>query len=151
MEGTWYQGELFMPDEAEHKRQLAAEMILDSEGLTDDLEDAAAKRLLNWGVAQAERLAEQSVEDDAERSVGGVRRLIKRVNNLVADRARLTDDEFAAELDDLSALAGELLGLHVQSQTAAQSLLAEQDRLDDTALVERLTALFTTHGSEFVL
>lgn len=140
-----------MPDEAERQKRLAAQMILDSESLTDDLEDAAAKRLLDWGVAQVERLVEEAANDDVERSVGGLRRLIKRVNNLVADQATLTDGEFAVELDELAAMAGQLLGLHIQSQTASQSLLAERNRLDDAALVERITALLTPQGREFVL
>ncbi len=140
-----------MPDEAERQKRLAAQMILDSESLTDDLEDAAAKHLLNWGVALAERLAIEAAGDDVEPSVGGLRRLIKRVNNLVAGQATLTDGEFAVELDELAAMAGQLLDLHIQSQTASQSLLAERNRLDDAALAERITALLTPQGKEFVL
>lgn len=140
-----------MPDEAERQKRLAAQMILDSESLTDDLEDAAAKRLLDWGVAQVERLVKEAANDDVERSVGGLRRLIKRVNNLVAGRVTLTDGEFAVELDELATMAGRLLGLRIQSQTASQSLLAERNRLDDAALAERITALLTPQGKEFVL
>lgn len=137
-----------MLNKAEREKRLAAQVILDSEGLTDDLEDVAAKRLLDWGVAHAERLAVEAADDDPERSVGSLRRLIKRVNNLVADRATLSDDEFAAELDDLAAMATELLGLHVQSQTAARSLLAELSWLDEAALVERITGLLTPFRNE---
>lgn len=136
-----------MPDETEHKKQLAAEMILDAEGLTDDLEDAAAKRLLNWGIAQAEHLAAEAANDDPERAASGLRRLIKRVNNLVADRAALNDDEFAVELDELVALAGQTLGFRAQGQAVAKPLLAERSRLDNAALVERITTLLTPSGA----
>lgn len=135
-----------MPDEAERQKQLAAEMILDSEGLTDDLQDTAAKRLLAWGITQAERLTEET--GDTARAVGGLRRVIKRVNNLVAERAALSDDEFAAELDELVAASDGLLGPCVQTQAAVQSLLAERDGLDDAALVERITALLAAYKNE---
>ncbi len=132
-----------MSNDTERQRQLAAEMILDSEGLTDDLEDAAAKRLLSWGVAQAERLATQVAAQDLDRSVNRLRRLIKRVNNLAANRASLSDDELAAELDDWLAAASELLGGGAPTKADAVALIAGQDKLGDAALVERVTALLT--------
>jgi hypothetical protein len=137
-----------MPDEIERQGQLAAEMILDSEGLTDDLEDAAAKHLLAWGIAQAKRLATERTDEDPERAVSSLRRLIKRVNNLVADRAELSDDEFAVELDELVALAGERIDLRAQGHSVTQSLLVERGHPDEAALVERITALLTPHESE---
>jgi hypothetical protein len=130
-----------MHQDAEHKKQLAAEMVLDSESLTDDLEDIAAKRLLDWGLAQAEHMATQATDQDLDRSVSGIRRLIKRVNNLVADRAVLTDDELAAELNDLATLAGQTIGLQIQA--IGQALLTDRESLDDVTLVERITALLT--------
>ena len=140
-----------MPDEIERQEQLAAEMILESEGLTDDLEDAAAKRLLAWGIAQAKRLAIQAADDDPDRAVSNLRRVIKRVNNLVADGAALSDAEFAAKVDELVALAGEKIGIRVQSQPRPQTLLADRSQLDPVTLVERITALLTPHESESIL
>lgn len=132
-----------MGHDTEHKKRLAVERLLDSEGLTDGLEDTAAKRLLDWGLAQTERLATETADDELERSTGGIRRLIKRVNNLIADRAMLTDDEFTAEVDDLQSLAAEKLGARVQSAMAVQPLLSERGRLSEKEMVERLTALLT--------
>jgi len=137
-----------MPDETERQERLAAEIILDSEGLTDDLEDASAKPLLAWGVAQAERLAAKAAGHDLDRTVSGLRRVIKRVNNLVADRAILTGDEFAAELDELVTMTSNLTGSTVQGQVAMQSLLADRDHLDDAALVEQITALLVPSEAE---
>ncbi len=130
-----------MPNEVERQKRLAAETILDSEGLTDDLEDAAARRLLNWGVAQAERLATEAAGDELDRVLGRLRRVVKRVNVLVANRAALGDDEFTAELDELIAAASELLGRRDSIQVAVKPLLAERGRLNDAALVEQITAL----------
>lgn len=130
-----------MPNETERQKRLAVETILNSEGLTDDLQDAAAKRLLNWGVAQAERLATGAKGDELDRALSRLRRLVKRVNSLVADRATLGDDEFAAVLDELVAAAGELLGRRDPGQVAVEPLLAGRRRLDEVALVEQITAL----------
>jgi len=132
-----------MPNNVEREKQRAAEMILESEALTDDLKDTAAKHLLDWSVAQAERLATERVEKDLDRALSSLRRVTKRINNLVADRAELTDSEFAIEMDKLFAAANELLGFPAQVQVATQSLLAERSRLDEATLVERITLLLT--------
>ena len=137
-----------MPYQTQPQTRLAAEIILDSEGLTDDLEDAAAKPLLAWGVARAERLAAETAGHDLDRTVSGLRRVIKRVNNLVADRAILTGDEFAAELDELVTMTSNLTGSTVQGQVAMQSLLADRDHLDDAALVEQITTLLVPSEAE---
>lgn len=138
-----------MPDQAEREKHLAAEMIFDAEGLTDDLEDAAAKRLLNWGAAQAKRLALEAADGDLERAASNLRRVIKRVNNLVTDRAALPDDEFAAELTQLVALASRAVGLQVTGQQMdSQPLLANRNGLDDVALVDVITALLTPSASQ---
>ena len=132
-----------MSNDVEREKRRAAEMILDSEALTDDLKDTAAKRLLGWSVAQAERLATEKAEKDLDRALSSLRRVTKRINNLVADRAGLTDSEFATELDELFTAANELSGFRAQIQVATQSLLAERRRLDEAALVERITLLLT--------
>lgn len=129
-----------MKKEIERRKRLAVEMLLDSEGLTDDLKDEAAKRLLNWGISQAERLVTETATDE-DQAVGTLRRLIRRVNHLVAGQSRLTGDEFATEVNDLTAFAAEKLGLQTRAGIAAQSLLAERDALDEAEMVDRLTAL----------
>lgn len=140
-----------MPNEIDRQEQLVADMILDSEGLTDDLEDAAAKRLLAWGLAQAKQLAAEATDDDPDRTVSNLRRVIKRINNLVADREILSDAEFAAEVGELVALTGEKIGLRVQSQSSSQTLLVDRRHLDAERLVETITALLTPHESETTL
>lgn len=140
-----------MPNEIDRQEQLVAEMILDSEGLTEDLENAAAKRLLAWGLAQAKRLVTEATDDDPDRTVSNLRRVIKRINNLVADREILSDAEFAAEVGELVALTGEKIGLRVQSQSSSQTLLVDRRHLDAERLVETITALLTPHESETTL
>jgi hypothetical protein len=137
-----------MPNNVEREKQRAAEMILESEALTDDLKDTAAKHLLDWSVAQAERLATERAEKDLDRALSSLRRVTKRINNLVADRAGLTDSEFATELAELFAATNKLSGFRAQVQVATQSLLAERNRLDEATLVERITLLLTPSEPE---
>jgi len=139
-----------MHKDIERQKQMAVEMILDSESLTADLEDAAARRLIKWSIDHAERLAAETSGDDLDRAVSRLRRVIKRVNNLVADRAALSDDEFAAEVKDLVALA-ERIGVKSQDQTDTQNILVDKTQSDDATLVERITALLTFPENEVAL
>lgn len=83
----------------------AAELILQDERLTADLEDAAADLLLHWALklagqvvpveaAPGEPLDRTAVAD----AVAPVRRLARQVNDLVAARTELDEREFTARL-----------------------------------------------------
>jgi hypothetical protein len=74
----------------------AAVSILENERLTADLDDAAAEVLLDWGVACARGIARGTAGlNDAEAEeamyprLRAARRLMRRVNSWVANRARM--------------------------------------------------------------
>lgn len=102
------------------RKRLAIEMILESEGLTDDLGYDEAETLLDWGMAQAEAYAldTQEIADEEEarlaldQGVATVQRAMKFINDLVAERMDLSDGEMVEELLQLTSLARELP--HVQ-------------------------------------
>ncbi len=102
--------------ELEARKRLAIEMILESESLTDDLQDDEAGILLDWGLTQAEAyaLATQEITDEEEtrlaldQGVTKVRRAMRFINDLVAERMGLSDGEMLEELLDLTSLAREL-------------------------------------------
>jgi signal transduction histidine kinase len=102
--------------ELEARKRLAIEMILESESLTDDLQDDEAGILLDWGLTQAEAyaLATQEITDEEEtrlaldQGVTTVRRAMRFINDLVAERMGLSDGEMLKELLDLTSLAREL-------------------------------------------
>lgn len=79
------------PSELESRKRLAAEMILENEGLTDDLSDEEAKALIGWGVRQAESyaLATEDLVDEEEarlavkRGVAQVRQAMRDINRRV--------------------------------------------------------------------
>ncbi len=91
--------------EMRRRKQLAAEMILQSEGLTDELEDEEAEALLDWGLERAEAfanttegLSEKEARSAIEAGVGWVRRVMKAINKLIGARYEMADDEMLEEL-----------------------------------------------------
>jgi len=127
-------------------RQRAAEMILDMPSLTDELADAAARPLLEWGVGQAEAEADASDGDLAAERAGPVRRIIKVVSRLAADRHVLEPEQVAEELTLVLDLADRLPrppALHarpVRSSVVAD-LAAWQMEMDDRTFVRSVLAL----------
>jgi len=102
--------------ELDARRRLAIERILESEGLTDDLQDDEAEILLDWGLAQAEAyaLATQEIADEEEarlaidHGVTTVRQAMRSINDLVAERMDLSDGEMVEKLLYSISLAKEL-------------------------------------------
>ena len=95
----------------------AAESILENERLTADLDDEAAKVLLNWGVARAEKVAGRTDglgDSEAEAIISprlrATRRLMRRVNRWVANQADMAADEGADLLDQIIEQAAIIYG-----------------------------------------
>lgn len=78
--------------EFKQRFQRAAESILENETLTADLDDEAAKVLLDWGVAQAQSIASETIEMDASqaeeamyRPMRALRKMLRAANKWVID------------------------------------------------------------------
>jgi len=107
--------------ELDARRRLAIEMILESEGLTDDLQDDEAEILLDWGLTQAEAcaLTTQEIADEEkarlalDQGVTVVRRAMRLINDLVAERMDLSDGEMVEELLHLVPLVRDLPNVQV--------------------------------------
>jgi hypothetical protein len=72
--------------------QRAAESILENEALTADLDDEAAKALLDWGVACAEKIASETADLDDEAAeeamyqpMRSLRKMLRAANKWAAD------------------------------------------------------------------
>lgn len=115
------------------RKRLAIEMLLKSEGLTDHLQDNEAEILLDWGMAQAEAYAlvtqETAKEEEArlaiDQGVTKVRRAMRFINNLVAERMDLSDGEMAEKLLHLISLAGELPRVQALAGEEEEEMLEE--------------------------
>jgi hypothetical protein len=88
----------------EQRVRRAAESILENESLTDGLDDVTAKELLDWGVACAEAVAQESADlddDEAEAVMSprlrATRGLMRRVRQWVVNRHEM-DPEAGSEM-----------------------------------------------------
>jgi hypothetical protein len=125
--------------ELEARQRLAIEMILESESLTDDLQDDEAEILLDWGLAQAEAcaLATQQIADEEEarpaldQGVTTVRRAMRLINDIVAERMDLGDGETVEELLRLVSLVKDLPRVQViASDEEEDEILEEEEDID---------------------
>jgi hypothetical protein len=125
--------------ELEARKRLAIEILLESESLTDDLQDDEAEILLDWGLAQAEAcaLATQEIADEKEarpaldQGVTTVRQAMRFINDIVAERMDLGDGEMVEELLRLVSLVKDLP--HVQviaSDEEEEGILEEEEDID---------------------
>ena len=78
--------------EIQQRIQRAAESILENEALTADLNDDAAKALLDWGVERAQAIASETIEmDEAQaeeamyRPMRALRKMLRVANKWVID------------------------------------------------------------------
>jgi FAD/FMN-containing dehydrogenase len=87
-----------MSDYLKQRAQRAAESILENEALTAELDDDAAKELLDWGVSLAQQIAAATIEMDeaaAEEAMHqplrALRRMLKQTGQWIAapDQANL--------------------------------------------------------------
>ena len=121
--------------ELDARKRLAIEMILESESLTDYLQDDEAETLLEWGLAQAEAyaLATQEIADEEEarraidQGVTTVRRAMRFINDLVAERIDLSDGEMVEELLHLISLARELPRVQAVAGQEEEEEILEED------------------------
>lgn len=127
--------------ELEARRRLAIEMILESESLTDDLQDDEAEILLDWGLAQVEAyaLATQDTADEEkarlalDQGVKMVRRAMRFINDLVAERMDLSDGEMVEELLRLVGLVRELPSVQIiagEEEEEEEILLEEEEDIE---------------------
>jgi hypothetical protein len=100
-------------DELESRKRLAAEMILDSEGLTDDLVDEEAQALINWAVGRLEvfvpntaGLGDEEARATIEQEVGRVRHAMRDINRRVG-RGDIVSATALDEVRRLTTLADE--------------------------------------------
>jgi hypothetical protein len=147
---------------SEEWHRLAAEIIVESSSLTDELTDEEASPLLFWGLAQAESavdavVATQGVPVGHVRAVlpaadfhavlagrlAQVRRMVKAISTLAADRHDLSAQEMVEELEYIRTLAGSLPD--IPSLTITDTTLAElaawQTGFDNAEFVRAILAL----------
>jgi hypothetical protein len=137
--------------------QQASAMVLGASSLTDELTDEEARPLLAWGLEQAKAAADElALRDQVMAAMPAedvrsmladkltpLRRTMKVINGLAADRRSLSPQALFEELKYVVELAGGLP--HPPSLTDPQVPLAElsaqQADLDNAAFVQAILAL----------
>lgn len=138
-------------------RQHASEMVLEASNLTDNLTDEEARPLLAWGLEQAKAAADklalthrfmvampaEDIRSMLADQLTPVRRTMKLINGLAADRHDLSPEDLFEELKYVVELAERLP--HPPSLTEPRVPLAElsaqQADLDNAAFVLAIVAL----------
>ncbi|HZU86711.1 MAG TPA: hypothetical protein VFF78_04470 [Anaerolineaceae bacterium] len=124
--------------------QTLIERILESENLTDGLEDAEANLLINWGVA---RLPEAVQSAGSTRSAGSktnhLMALMRTVNQLVADRKALPPEELDSSLKTLGERFQRAFGRPIPAQdlTRRQEIAGQLAQMTDQEAVNFLLQL----------
>lgn len=105
----------------EERAQRAAEQLLEDESLTDEMNDAEATSLIEWGVAISRRLCEQTAkmaDDEAEvylyPALKSLRRTIRQINDLFGSLPDEPPDVVLEILEQILETASEIPGLVVQ-------------------------------------
>jgi len=115
----------------------AVERILDDESLTSDLEDAPAKVLIDWGMAEVERRARLTAhilnDDEAsevlDQAVSRVRRVMKRV-------AKSAEADGITSRDELIRMLAQTLSA-VEAAEAAEAVPVPAPRaVEEPAVLE---------------
>ncbi len=100
--------------------QIFVDRLLETENLTDALDDAEADWLLNWGVGQVARVTQGCAdEDQAGEKVNALMSFMRRANRLAARKASRTPQALQEEL----AALGEI---YLQAFGARRSLVGEE-------------------------
>ncbi len=118
-----------------------AESILDNERLTADLDDSAAKELLDWGLTIAKQIAQETADldadDEAEQAMyprlRATRRMMRSVNQWIANQREGDSEGSATALAEIVEHAGVIYGraFHPPSDEQRDALTRAQSELGD--------------------
>jgi hypothetical protein len=87
------------------------ERILETENLTDELEDAEANLLLDWGAAQLDRILQGMVdEESAGLQVNALMAVMRKINRILGSREGASPKYLEADLMALSGLVSSAFG-----------------------------------------
>ncbi len=88
-------------------KQIFKDRILETENLTDELEDAEANWLINWGIGQLSPiLADVSDEETAGEKANALMAAMRKINRICGGRQTKSTDDLSSDLEKLSGLFG---------------------------------------------
>lgn len=121
-------------------KQIFIDRILETENLTDELEDSEADWLLNWGISKLDQvLIYAEDEESAAEKVQALMKAMRKVNRITGSRAGEELEELAVDL----AVLNDLFANAFDRDTIA----SEQECL---SAARRLTYLSSSEAVEFL-
>jgi hypothetical protein len=114
----------------EQRASRAAESILENESLTDELDDVAAKALLDWGLACTKIIVQSTaglddLQADEAISVGlrAIHRLMRLVNKWVANRQEMDTESRLKRLNGVIEQASAIYGVNFSAPGSGRCLV----------------------------
>ena len=126
-------------------RQKFIDQILESENLTDELEDSEAKWLLNWGIDQVDQIL-YGIKDEnlAAAKTTALMAVIRKINRIEGWRQQKDSKDLALDLADLRSLFSDAFGL--RSKTSANDCLATARQIKSLNSSQEIILLLTRWG-----
>lgn len=134
--------------------QAAIDRILETENLTDGLEDEDARWLLDWGINYVPALiGKLSDEDAASAKVNQLMAVMRKINQIVADRQDATAEDLADPITGLAGAYAQAFGSarpfgSGAALDLAASLSERTARQAMQALIEAVQPVDESHHSE---
>ena len=126
-------------------RQLYVDKILETENLTDNLEDEDANKLLNWGIAHIDKLISGIENDDeAGEKINGLMHVMRGLNSLAGNPASISHEKIADLLERYAAVADGKLKV---SEDERRSLVERVSKMQPGEVVHFLTEWLQTKKS----
>jgi hypothetical protein len=103
-------------------RQIFIDRILETENLTDNLEDDDANTLLDWGIAQVDQLIDDALDPEAAgEKISGLMQVMRGLNSLAGNPAGVSQEA----IDDLLKRYGMMINRTVQVEEGERRSVAE--------------------------
>jgi hypothetical protein len=138
IKNTWQLITNFFTGRTVISKQPFVERLLESENLTDELEDQDANWLLEWGIGRLnEILHNVSDQELAGERVTALMAVIRRINRLSASYQNKEPEDLAAALVELKSMYQEALGVTGSQAAVEPSLEIKQAALEISHLPVR--------------
>lgn len=103
-------------------RQVYIDRILETENLTDNLEDEDANTLLDWGIAQVDGLIDEALDPEAAgERINDLMHVMRGLNSLAGNPARVSPEA----IDDLLKRYGAMMSWTTQVEDEERYSVAE--------------------------
>ena len=129
-------------------KTLFVDRILETENLTDEMEDAGANRLLDWGVSQLDDILQGAKNDKlAGDRVNALMAVMRKINRIMGSYAGQNPQDLAADLLALNVLVVASFGHTPRKVTGLNAAEADLAAANLSQLSTPQALEFLTHWS----